>query len=78
MIKYLPKYGVENNSNFHFFFRRCQAAITEEEKSQVMASSYQQLIEARKENVALQLEAAYRERLQQAYDQVSAPLFFDS
>ena len=40
-----------------------------------MASSYQQLIEARKENVALQLEAAYRERLQQAYDQVSSLLF---
>ena len=35
-----------------------------------MATSYEALIQAKKENVQLQLEAEYRERLQQAYDQV--------
>ncbi len=57
---------------FTFFFlpSRCLAAVQEEEKAQWMATSYDTLIQAKKENVALQLEAAYRERLQEAYQQV--------
>ncbi len=55
----------------NFLVRSCLAAVSEEEKSQWMATSYETLIQAKKENVALQLEAAYRERLQDAYQQVS-------
>jgi len=50
--------------------QKCQDAIKNEEKSQWMATSYEQLITAKKENVALQLEAAYRTRLNDAYNQV--------
>ncbi len=46
------------------------ATISEEEKAQWMATSYEELMQAKQENVALQLEAAYRQRLQDAYDQV--------
>ena len=49
---------------------RCALAIEEEEKSQWMAGSYEDLIAAKKENVALQLEAEYRARLKDAYTQV--------
>merc|ERR1719383_1462286 len=42
---------------------RCKAAIAEEENSQWMATSYKELIEAKKENVGLQLEIEYRTRL---------------
>ena len=35
-----------------------------------MASSYEELIQAKKEAVGLQLEAEYRSRLQNAYTQV--------
>ncbi|TRY73047.1 hypothetical protein TCAL_05837 [Tigriopus californicus] len=55
---------------------RCQASITEEEKAQWMATSYESLIQAKKDNVALQLEAAYRERLAEAYSQVKRRLDF--
>jgi F-type H+-transporting ATPase subunit b len=53
---------------------RCTAAIADEEKSQWMATSYSTLIQAKKENVALQLEAAYRERINEAYQQVKRRL----
>jgi len=53
---------------------RCQAAIAEEEKAQLMATSYEALIEAKKESVALQLEAEYRGRLAEAYQQVKRRL----
>lgn len=53
---------------------RCMAQVQEEEKKQWMASSYQELIEAKKENVALQVEAEYRSRLQDAYQQVKRRL----
>ena len=35
-----------------------------------MASSYEELIQAKKDAVGLQLEAEYRSRLQNAYTQV--------
>jgi hypothetical protein len=41
-----------------------------------MGTSYETLIQAKKDNVALQLEAAYRERLQDAYQQVSRALAY--
>ena len=50
---------------------RCKEAIAEEENSQWMATSYQELIQAKKENVGLQLEMEYRTRLNEAYKQVS-------
>ena len=49
---------------------RCKSAIEDENNAQWMAGSYEQLIEAKKENVALQLEAEYRARLKDAYTQV--------
>jgi len=49
---------------------RCKAAIESEENAQVLAGSYEALIAAKKENIGLQLEKAYRERLQEAYTQV--------
>merc|ERR1712117_696690 len=53
---------------------RCALAIEEEEKSQWMAGSYEDLIAAKKENVALQLEAEYRARLKDAFTQVKRRL----
>ena len=49
---------------------KCKAEIASEEKAQYMATSYEELIAAKKEAVGLQLEAAYRARLQDAYTQV--------
>ena len=42
-----------------------------------MATSYEELIAAKKEAVGLQLEAAYRARLQDAYTQVNTILYFN-
>lgn len=53
---------------------RCMDLIKEEEKAQQMATSYENLIDAKKESVALQLENAYRARLQTAYEQVKKRL----
>jgi len=53
---------------------RCKAAISEEENSQWMATSYKELMEAKKENVGLQLEIEYRARLNEAYKQVKRRL----
>jgi len=53
---------------------RCAQAIEDEEKSQWMAGSYEELIAAKKENVALQLESEYRARLKDAYTQVKRRL----
>jgi len=53
---------------------RCKASIAEEENSQWMATSYQELMEAKKENVGLQLELEYRSRLNDAYKQVKKRL----
>jgi len=53
---------------------KCKAEIASEEKAQYMATSYEELIAAKKEAVGLQLEAAYRARLQDAYTQVKKRL----
>jgi len=53
---------------------RCLNAIKDEGTSQYMKSSYEELIAAKKENVALQLEAAYRSRINEAYQQVKMRL----
>lgn len=53
---------------------RCKAAIAEEENSQWMATSYKELMEAKKENVGMQLEIEYRTRLNEAYKQVKRRL----
>jgi len=53
---------------------RCKAALAEEENSQWMATSYQELMQAKKENVGLQLEIEYRSRLSEAYKQVKRRL----
>lgn len=53
---------------------RCKAALTEEENGQWMATSYQELMAAKKENVGMQLEIEYRTRLNEAYKQVKRRL----
>lgn len=55
---------------------RCKAALTEEENGQWMATSYQELMAAKKENVGMQLEIEYRSRLSEAYKQVKRRLDF--
>jgi F-type H+-transporting ATPase subunit b len=57
---------------------RCKLAIEDEEKGQWMATSWEALIQARKESVGLQLEAAYRQRLQDAFTQVKRRLDFQT
>jgi len=56
----------------------CKDAIAEENKAQWMATSWETLIQAKKDNVALQLESAYRERLQEVYSQVKKRLDFQA
>jgi len=57
---------------------RCKLAIEEEETAQWMGTSWEALIQARKESVGLQLEAAYRQRLQDAFTQVKRRLDFQT
>jgi F-type H+-transporting ATPase subunit b len=47
-----------------------KVSIDGEKEAQVMASSYEELIQAKKDAVGLQLEAEYRSRLANAYTQV--------
>ena len=49
---------------------KCKAAIGAEELAQYNATSYEELIQAKKDAVGLQLEANYRQRLNEAYTQV--------
>lgn len=55
---------------------RCKTAIEDESNAQIMAGSYEELIAAKKENVALQLESEYRARLKDAFTQVKRRLDF--
>lgn len=50
---------------------RCKAALAEEEEGQWMATSYKELLQIKEENVAMQYEIEYRQRLNEAYKQVS-------
>ena len=50
---------------------KCKAAISAEELAQFNATSYEELIQAKKDAVGLQLEANYRQRLNEAYTQVT-------
>ena len=50
---------------------RCKAALAEEEEGQWMATSYKELLAVKQENVAMQYEIEYRQRLAEAYKQVS-------
>lgn len=47
-----------------------EESVADEEKNQWRADGQILLVDAKRENVALQLEAAYRERLQNVYTQV--------
>merc|ERR1711997_320765 len=49
---------------------RCKVAVEDENSAQFMSGSYEELIAAKKENVALQMESEYRARLKEAYSQV--------
>jgi len=53
---------------------KCKAAIGAEELAQYNATSYEELIQAKKDAVGLQLEANYRQRLNEAYTQVKKRL----
>merc|ERR1712203_444775 len=51
-----------------------KTSIEAEKEAQVMASSYEELIQAKKDAVGLQLESEYRPRLANAYTQVKQRL----
>jgi len=55
---------------------RCKAALAEEEEGQWMATSYKELLQVKQENVAMQYEIEYRQRLAEAYKQVKRRLDF--
>jgi len=52
----------------------CKESIAMEEKAQANAVAWEDIIAAKKEIVGLQLEASYRERLNEAYTQVKKRL----
>lgn len=76
--EYLDKYNDDKEAELDSVrqkeIARCKESIAEEEKAQWMGSSYAELIEAKKESVALQLEAEYRNRLKEAFTQVKRRL----
>ncbi|XP_072933118.1 ATP synthase subunit b, mitochondrial [Epargyreus clarus] len=83
--KFGPKLGayldkevdaVENswNEDRENSIKQLQDAIAQEKDAQWRAQGQEQLIEAKKENVLLQLEAAYRERMMNVYNEVKRRL----
>ncbi|KAG6451327.1 ATP synthase subunit b, mitochondrial [Manduca sexta] len=68
--------SVENewNSGRNESIKSLEDAIQDEKTAQWRAQGQELLIEAKKENVLLQLEAAYRERMMQAYMEVKRRL----
>ncbi len=50
--------------------------VEDEQVSQDMSASFDKLIQAKKDNIALQLEAVYRERMKEAHQMVRERLHY--
>lgn len=72
----MQKVESELNEGRETTIKNLENAIEEEKKAQWRAQGQELLIQAKKENVLLQLEAEYRERLMRAYNEVNTKSFF--
>lgn len=70
----IDKYEAELNEGRNNELKMLTESIENEKKEQWRAEGNKLLIEAKKENVALQLEAAYRERIAKVYTEVKRRL----